>query len=67
MLSSSSTAGGEGCTLENEPPVALLDFVSWSRHQTPTEGKAPFLPPTPLWTCQPVSPSPSVVPGTARM
>lgn len=27
MLSSSSMAAGEGCTLEDEPPVVLLDFV----------------------------------------
>lgn len=67
MLYSSSTAGGEGCALEDEPPVVLLDFVSWSRDQAPPEGQVPFLPLTPLWTCQPVSTSPSMVPGAAGM
>lgn len=42
-------------------------ILSWSRHQNPAEGQAPFLPPTSFWTCQPALPSPSMVPGAAGM
>lgn len=49
VLSSSSMARGEGCTLEDQPPLVFLYFVSQPRHQTPTQCQALFLPPKSTW------------------
>lgn len=44
-------AGGQGCTLEHQPPPPLLGFCAVLKHQTLPEDQMPSLLLAPLWIC----------------